>query len=92
MRAVHELLERQIPNWSNSTWGRSLQEAINDVSNNAIFEFWNTHVEHRPLVGQLVRCVLHVLDNTGKTIMGFRAAFLHQNRELGLDLDVKNNE
>jgi hypothetical protein len=40
----------------------------------------------------LVRYVLDVLDGTGKNDFGFRAAFLHQNRELGVDLNIENNE
>jgi len=92
MEPVQELLERQIPKWSISTWGMSFQKALMNDSNDAIFQFWNDYVEQRPLVGQLVRCVLDVLDNTGKTDFSFRAAFLHQNRELGVDLDIENNE
>lgn len=92
MEPVQDLLERQIPKWSTSTWGISFQKALMTDSNDAIFQFWNDHVEQRPLVGQLVRCVLDILDSTGKTDFGFRAAFLHKNRELGVDLDIDNNE
>jgi ubiquitin len=92
MEPMQELLERQIPKWSTSAWGMSFQKALMTDSNDAIFQFWNDHVEQRPLVGQLVRCILDVLDSTGKTDLGFRAAFLHQNRELGVDFDIENNE
>jgi hypothetical protein len=92
MEPLQELLERQIPKWSSSTWGMSFQKALMTDSNDAIFQFWNDYVDQRPLVGQLVRCILDVLDCTGKTDFGFRAAFLHQNRELGVDLDTENNE
>jgi hypothetical protein len=70
----------------------SFQKALMTDSSDAIFQFWNDYVEQRPLVGQLVRCILDVLDSTGKTDFGFRAAFLHQNQELGVDLDIENNE
>jgi hypothetical protein len=89
---MQELLERQIPKWSTTTWGMSFQKALMTDSSDAIFQFWNYYVEQRPLVGQLVLCILDVLDSTGKTDFGFRAAFLHQNRELGVDLDIENNE
>jgi hypothetical protein len=92
MEPMQELLERQIPRWSTSTWGMSFRKALMTDSNDAIFQFWNTHVEQRPLVGQLVLCLLDVLDSTGKTDFGFRAAFLHQNRELGVNLDIEANE
>jgi hypothetical protein len=91
-KPMQELLERQIPKWSTSTWGMSFQKALMIDSNDAIFQFRNAHVEQRPLVGQLVRCVLDVVDGTGKNDFGFRAAFLHQNRELDVDLDIENNE
>ncbi|PVH72578.1 hypothetical protein DL98DRAFT_520408 [Cadophora sp. DSE1049] len=91
-KPMQALLERQIPKWSTSTWGMSFQKALMSYSNDAIFRFWNAHVEQRPLIGQLVRCVLDVLDSTGKNDFGFRATFLHQNRELGVDLDIENNE
>ncbi|KAH8765886.1 hypothetical protein F5882DRAFT_474438 [Hyaloscypha sp. PMI_1271] len=89
---MQELLERQIPKWSTTTWGMSFQKALMTDSSDAIFQFWNDYVEQRPLVGQLIRCILDVLDSTGKTDFGFRAAFLHQNRELGVDLAIENNE
>jgi hypothetical protein len=92
MEPMQELLERQIPKWSTSTWGMSFQKALMTDSNDAIFQFWNDHVEQRALVGRLVRCILDVLDSTGKTDSRFRAAFLHQNRELGVDLDIENND
>jgi Ubiquitin family len=92
MEPVQELLERQIPKWSSTQWGIAFQEALQTESDDAIFQFWINHTVERPLVGQLVCCVLEVLDSTGRTDFGFRAAFLHQNRELGVDLDVKNNE
>lgn len=92
MEPMQQLLERQIPKWSSTTWGMSFQKSLMTDSNDAIFQFWNDHVEQRPLVGQLVRCILDVLDSTGRTDFGFRAAFLHQNRELGVDLDIENNE
>ncbi|KAH8807584.1 hypothetical protein F5884DRAFT_731446, partial [Xylogone sp. PMI_703] len=92
MEPVQELLERQIPGWSTSTWGMSFQKALMTPSNDAIFQFWNTHVEQRPLVGQLIRCVLDVLDSTGTTKLGCRAAILLQNRELSLDLYSGLNE
>ncbi|KAH6706628.1 hypothetical protein BKA61DRAFT_698509 [Leptodontidium sp. MPI-SDFR-AT-0119] len=91
-KPMQGLLERQIPKWSTSTWGMSFQKALMSYSNDAIFQFWNAHVEQRPLIGQLVRCVLDVLDSTGKNDLGFRATLLHQNRELGVDLVIENNE
>jgi hypothetical protein len=92
MEPMQELLERQIPKWLSTTWGMSFRKALMTDSNDAIFQFWNDHVEQRPLVGQLVRCMLDVLESTGRTDFGFRAAFLHQNRELGVDLQIENNE
>ena len=73
-------------------WGTAFQKALQTESNNAIFQFWNKYKTERPLIGQLVRCVLDLLDSTGRTDVGFRAAFVHQNRELGVDLDINNNE
>lgn len=92
MEPIQELLERQIPKWSSTQWGTAFQEALQAESNDAIFQFWNKHTTERPLIGQLVRCVLDMLDSTGRTDIGFRAAFVHQNRELGVDLDIDNNE
>jgi len=92
MEPIQKVLERQIPRWSSSTWGMSFQKALMTNSHDAIFQFWNDYVDQRPLVGQLVCCVLDLLDCTGKTAFGFRAAFLHQNREMGVTIDAENNE
>lgn len=92
MKPMQELLERQIPKWSTTPWGMSFQKALLAEDSYAIFKFWNTHVDQRPLVGQLVQCVSDVLDGTGRTNVGFRAAFVHLNRELGVDLNIENNE
>jgi hypothetical protein len=56
------------------------------------FSFGTITSSRRPLIGQLVRSILDVLDRTGKTEFCLRPAFLYQNRELGVDLDIKNNE
>lgn len=37
-------------------------------------------------------CVPDMLDSMGRTDFVFRAAILHQNRELRVDLDIENNE
>lgn len=95
MKPMQELLERQIPNWQDTTWGKAFHQVLQTESNDAIFQFWNTHTAQRPLVGRLVRSVLDVLDSTGRTDGcggWFRAAFVHQNCELGIDLTVSRNE
>ena len=92
MEPIQELPERQIPKWSSTRWGMAFQKALQTESNDAIFQFWNNHTAERQLIGQLVRSVLDVLDSTGRTDFGFRASFLHQNRELGVDLEIDNNE
>ncbi|EON67648.1 hypothetical protein W97_06791 [Coniosporium apollinis CBS 100218] len=92
MKPIQELLERQIPKWASTQWGTAFQRALQTTSKDAIFQFWNKHTAERPLIGQLVRSVLDVLDSTSRTEIGFRAAFVHQNRELGVDLEIDNNE
>ncbi|KAL1596648.1 hypothetical protein SLS60_009296 [Paraconiothyrium brasiliense] len=92
MEPVQDLLERQIPGWKNSGWGRDFSKALQTQSNEAVYTFWSTHVAHRAQAGQLVRSVLDVLDSTGKTEWGLRAAFLHQNSEIGVDIASRGNE
>ncbi|EMD64591.1 hypothetical protein COCSADRAFT_115413 [Bipolaris sorokiniana ND90Pr] len=92
MPCVQEMLERQIPGWTLTQWGMSFIKAMQVESDEAIFAFWIQHPHERPLVGQLVRSVLDVLDSTGKDDVGFHAAFLHGNSEHGVDIDERNNE
>lgn len=90
---VQELLERQIPGWQHSPWGLAFINALQaDDSSDAILEFWNSNVMARPPVGQLVSTVLEVLESTGTSGLGFRAALLYHNREQGVDIDLGNNE
>jgi hypothetical protein len=92
MPCVQGLLERQIPGWPSTPWGMAFIKAMQTESNEAIFKFWIEHPRERPLVGQLVRSVLDVLDNTGKDDSGFHAGFLYGNSEFGVDIDEHNNE
>jgi hypothetical protein len=92
MPPVREVLERQIPKWSTTQWGIAFEKALQIESNEAVFQFWNHYKAERALVGQLVCCVLDILDGTGRTDLGLHAALLYQNRELGVDLDYDKNE
>jgi hypothetical protein len=92
MDSVQDFLERQIPMWKSSVWGSDFLKALQTQSNEAIHTFWMTHVSCRAAVGQLVRSVLDVLNSTGKSELGLRAAFLHQNRDIGVDIAEKGNE
>lgn len=89
---VQQLLERQIPGWSSTDWGLAFQKVLQTDSDSVIFKFWNDYYSRRSQIGQLVRCVLDVLDDTGNTDNGFRAAFLYQNRELDIHLTMHSNE
>lgn len=92
MDSVQDFLERQIPGWKYTNWGVDFVKALQTQSNEAIFAFWTKHVLNRAQVGQIVRSVLDVLDSTGKSESGLRAAFLHQNSEVGIDLPDTGNE
>lgn len=92
MDPVYELLERQIPGWTITSWGLDFKKALQTESNGAVFEFWRKHVDARPLAGRLVFSVLDALEQTGTTGSGLQAAFLHQNGEKIVKIETKNND
>jgi hypothetical protein len=92
MGAVQPLLERQIPGWKTTEWGRAFQKTLLSETNEDIFRFWNAYSTQRTKVGSLLRCVLDVLDSSGMTDRGFQAAFIYENEEIALQIDTKKNE
>ncbi|KAI1377583.1 hypothetical protein F4677DRAFT_41307 [Hypoxylon crocopeplum] len=92
MDPIQELLERQIPGWASTSWGKDFMKALQKESNDAVFEFWSKHATERSKVGQLVSSVLDVLNNTGCTESGLQAAFLHENSENVVTLETKDND
>ncbi|CAG9977814.1 unnamed protein product [Clonostachys byssicola] len=92
MNPIQELLERQIPGWQATSWGRDFKKALQTESEAAVFSFWRRHVDYRALVGRLISSVLDVLDGTGCNKLGFQAAFLHQDNESVINIDPRDND
>ncbi|CAH0054222.1 unnamed protein product [Clonostachys solani] len=92
MNPIQGLLERQIPGWQATSWGKDFKKALQTESEAAVFSFWRQHVAHRALVGRLISSVLDVLDGTGCNKSGFQAAFLHQDNENIINIDPRNND
>ncbi|KAI3325876.1 hypothetical protein HD806DRAFT_426204 [Xylariaceae sp. AK1471] len=92
MEPVLYFLERQIPGWIETPWGKEFRKALETQSKDAVFQFWNQHVAARPQIGRLVSSVLDILDNTGITNSGFQAALLHQNYENVVRFETKRND
>jgi hypothetical protein len=92
MEPVLGFLERQIPGWMETPWGKDFRWALGTYDDTAVFHFWNHHVKARSQVGRLVASVLDILDHTGVTSSAFQAALLHQNRESIVEFETKSND
>lgn len=89
--SVQPLLERQIPGWKLSDWGRSFLVALSYPDPQAIFNVWTYQVGAREQMAELVCSVLEILDTTGFSHDRFTADFFHENQELSVKLDHKSD-
>ncbi|KAL8730569.1 MAG: hypothetical protein Q9166_004023 [cf. Caloplaca sp. 2 TL-2023] len=79
---IKSILERQIPNWAQTSWGSALYAALSSADNEDIFHFWKEFASNRSDVAELVCCVLELLDGTGWNEQEmFHSALLIDNKE-----------
>ena len=90
---IWAVLERQAPDWTRTSWGESLSQALSAEDNEAIFEIWKTHKTERSNIAELLCCVLDLLDRTGWIDShSFHAAFLFNNDETAFPVDRELND
>jgi hypothetical protein len=91
MKPVQALIGRQFPDWISSDFGLSLYKAFHSTEDTLIEETWVKHCKSRIQIAEIVCCVLEMLEKTGSVPGRFSAAFLNQNRELSMPLDLRLN-
>ena len=90
MNSVNPL--RRIPGWDKTDWGRAFLAALRSQDREAVFDVWQNYYSARPLMAELVCCVLDILNSTGKSDNDFTAALLHQNQEHSIQLNMQTND
>ncbi|KAL8766205.1 MAG: hypothetical protein Q9209_006970 [Squamulea sp. 1 TL-2023] len=90
---VLHILGRLIPNWRRTEWGYLFAAALYSPNPEMIFEVWRTRMADRLQIGELVCCVLEILNDTG-WIDGenFRSAFFFDNDEQAISIDITLND
>jgi len=91
MKPIQALIDRQFPDLLSLEFGMSLQSAFDSDHDSTIEDVWVTHYRFREKIAELVCCVLEVLEKTGSLAGRFNAAFLNQNRELSMPMDLRLN-
>lgn len=91
MKPVQALIERQFPDWISSEIGMSLQAAFYSDQDSTIEDVWVKYYKSRNKIAEIVCCVLEILEKTGAEAGKFSAAFLNQNRELSMPLQLHLN-
>ncbi|KAL8706263.1 MAG: hypothetical protein Q9225_007973, partial [Loekoesia sp. 1 TL-2023] len=63
--AIWPILERQNPNWVQTSWGSALSTALHSIDPEEIFGVWRDFKLYRGEIAELVCYVLEILDSTG---------------------------
>ena len=89
-KPMWSILERQCPNWTETQWGSDFAVALSSDNGEDVFRVWKDHAAHRAEIGDLVCCVLELLDNTGVDESGFfHSALFNNNEELAIRVPTK---
>lgn len=91
MKPIQALIDRQFPDLLSLEFGLSLQAAFGSDNDSTIEDVWVTYYKFREKIAELVCCVLEILEKTGSSAGRFNAAFLNQNRELSMPVDLRLN-
>ncbi|KAH7357300.1 hypothetical protein BKA65DRAFT_225077 [Rhexocercosporidium sp. MPI-PUGE-AT-0058] len=91
MKPIQALLARQFPEWLTSEFGADLQAAFFSDHDQEIEDVWIKHYKSRGEIAELVCCVFELLEKTGTRASNFSAAFLNQNRELSMPIELHLN-
>lgn len=91
MKPIQALIDRQFPDLLSMEFGMSLQAAFESDRDSAIEDVWVTYHKFREQIAELVCCVFEILGKTGSSAGRFNAAFLNQNRELSMPVDLHLN-
>ena len=90
---IWELLNRQTPGWTSTSWGSSFVEALLKDDENYIFQVWKDFAPDRAKIADQFCSLLELLDSTGFAERGrFHAAMLYDNDEMALPIHTKVND
>ncbi|KAL9013328.1 MAG: hypothetical protein Q9173_001972 [Seirophora scorigena] len=89
---IWQFLDRQIPNWDQTSWGSALSAALRSAETDAIFRVWREHAANRSEIAELFSYALNLLDGTGWDEQGqFHSAFILDNAEYAVSIPPKLN-
>ncbi|KAL8910842.1 MAG: hypothetical protein Q9172_007779 [Xanthocarpia lactea] len=92
-KPIWSILERQSPNWTETQWGSDFAAAISSDNREDAFRVWKDHAAHRAEIGDLVCCMLELLDSTGLDESGqFHSALFNGNKDLAIRVPTKLND
>jgi hypothetical protein len=89
---LRDLMDRQIPNWHNTDWGKEFHSALCSDKRDDIMNVWKKFPNRRSEMAQLVCSALEALDCTGIHDNKLVVGFLNNEEEWAVQLDVKRNE
>ena len=92
MECLEPLLERQIPGWRKSRWGKEFNVALQVSDSEAIFNFWDKFKTERKYVAELLCSILEALDTTGCRDDTFVTGFFNRGQESSVQLSLKEND
>ena len=92
MSSVVAFLDRQSPRWTSTPWGQSLRAALYSNDEDAIFQTWRDFSSDRAQIGELVCCLLELLDSTGRHDHNFDAALLYNDDESVVRIDRRGKD
>ena len=82
-KSIWPILERQMPDWISKSWGVYFLAALQSKDDEEIFRVWKTFATDRSEMGELVSCVLELLEGTGlDETLQFRAALFTEYDDL----------
>lgn len=89
---IWQILDRQTPNWDQTSWGSALSAALHSAETDAIFRVWREHAANRSEIAELFCYALDLLDGTGWDEQGkFHSAFIFDNAEYAVSIPPKLN-
>ena len=90
--SVWILLERQVPGWMTTPWGQSLETTLQAKDTEAIFHVWKDFAPDRTKIGELLCCLLELLDCTGWQDHNFNVGLLYNNEESAVCMNHKGED
>ena len=89
---VQQAIDCRIPKWMESDYGSAFLKAVSQPEDGVVVTLCKSHPEYKLRIADIFCCILAALGKTGVSSDKLNAAFISNDREYSMPLDLQHND